>query len=152
MTQEKESRLGRPSKYTPEIADRILSELRLGASLKRICEAEDMPSEVSVRTWAVEDREGFSARYAQARQDGYQWLADEILAISDDSSNDEIVGRDGEIKCNAEFVARSRLRVDTRKWILAKMLPKVFGEKTVVAGDADAPVRIVAATTVDQAL
>ena len=61
-------------------------------------------------------------------------LADELVEISDDSTNDTIVTEDGKVVTNQEVVARSRLRVDTRKWMLAKMLPKVYGEKLELAG------------------
>lgn len=56
-------------------------------------------------------------------------MADEIIEISDDSSGDVIVDDEGNTRTDAERVARSRLRVDTRKWMLSKMLPKIYGDK-----------------------
>jgi hypothetical protein len=60
-------------------------------------------------------------------------MADELLDIADDSTNDYMdrVGKDGEVTrvLDQEAMARSRLRLDTRKWMLSKMLPKVFGDK-----------------------
>jgi len=38
-----------------------------------------------------------------------------------------------------EHIQRARLRVDTRKWILSKMLPKVYGDKFQVGGDGGEP-------------
>jgi len=35
-------------------------------------------------------------------------------------------------------VARDRLRCETRKWMLSKALPKVYGDKLAIGGDADA--------------
>lgn len=135
--------VGRPSVYTPEIAERICASLEAGRSLNRICKAEDMPAESTVRLWDKEDREGFSAKYARSREVGYLRLADELLDIADEGTNDWMASNDPEnpgYRLNGEHIARSRLRVDTRKWMLAKMLPKVFGEKLTHAGDADNPV------------
>ena len=55
-------------------------------------------------------------------------MADETLEISDDGTNDWMKDNEG-YKVNGEHVARSRLRVDTRKWLLSKALPKIFGDK-----------------------
>lgn len=135
--------VGRPSLYTPEIAERICAELASGKSLRQVCRADDMPAESTVRLWDDEDREGFSAHYARAREKGYLGLAEDLLEIADDGRNDWMANADPEnpgYRLNGEHVARSRLRVDTRKWMLAKMLPKVFGEKLTHAGDADNPV------------
>jgi hypothetical protein len=68
----------------------------------------------------------------RAREIGYLRLADELLDISDDATNDYMIrknGDDDEEVVNHDHIARSRLRVDTRKWLLSKMLPKVFGDK-----------------------
>jgi len=52
-----------------------------------------------------------------------------LLDIADDGSQDAIELPDGTIVKNREFTERSRLRVDTRKWVLSKVLPKVYGDK-----------------------
>lgn len=114
--------------YSQEVADAICARLAQGESLNAICKDDGMPDESTVRMWALDDYRGFAPNYARAREIGYQKMADEIIAISDDSSNDVIQTEQGE-RPNAEFVARSRLRVDSRKWMLSKMLPKVFGDK-----------------------
>ena len=105
---------GRPSLYSTEVAVSILHRLAAGETLKAICRDKDLPAESTVRLWAIEDRAGFSARYAKARMVGYLGLADEVVEISDAKWEDP---------------ACRRVRVDTRKWMLAKMLPKVFGDK-----------------------
>ena len=38
-----------------------------------------------------------------------------------------------------DMVDRSKLMIDTRKWLLSKLLPKKYGDRTVLAGDPDAP-------------
>lgn len=116
---------------TAELADKILSELETGRSLRDVCRDEGMPSEAMVRRWAREDAE-FGAQYARAREIGYHAMADELLEISDDGQNDwmERNGEDSDgWQVNGEHLQRSRLRVDTRKWLLSKALPKIYGDK-----------------------
>src|SRR5690606_7206910 len=124
---------GRPSLYTEELAEKICARLADGESLNSICKDDGMPSERTVRTWALDKNHPFSPKYAQAREIGYLKMADELLDIADDGTNDWMVreredGSSTEL-VNHEHIQRSKLRVDTRKWLLSKMLPKVFGDK-----------------------
>lgn len=137
---------GRPTDYTVELAAMICTELATGRSLRDVCSGDDMPAESTVRLWAVEDRDGFSAQYMKAREIGYQSMADELLEIADDGRNDWMERRgeeDAGWQANGEHIQRSRLRVDTRKWMLSKVLPKVYGEKVTLGGDPDNPVSVV---------
>ena len=59
---------GRPSVYTPQLADEICERLAAGESLRAICADPHMPDKHRVREWALDDRDGFSPRYARARQ------------------------------------------------------------------------------------
>ena len=121
-----------PVIYSDEVADHICRELAKGRTLKDVCRGDGMPDESSVRQWVV-DREGFAPRYAQAREAGVHAMADEIVEIAEDGSNDWMEGKHGP-QLNAEHVQRSRLRVDTRKWLMAKALPKVYGDKLELSG------------------
>lgn len=133
---------GRPSKFTQKIADEICERLASGESLRAICEDEHMPVESAVRKWALDDYQGFYAQYAKARQAQALRWADEIMEISDDGTNDYMETKEGNEVVNHEHIARSRLRVDTRKWLLSKLLPKQFGDKMTLGGDAENPVII----------
>lgn len=133
MSETTEVKRGRPTNYTSEVAEKICAALAKGRTLRDVCRDDDMPCESTVRLWALKDRDGFYAQYAQAREVGYHAMADETLEISDDGRNDwiERLGDDGQrtYVLNGEHVQRSRLRVDTRKWLLSKALPKIYGEK-----------------------
>lgn len=124
--------LGRPSVFSQDIADQICERLAGGESLRAICRDEGMPSEMSVRRWARDDVHGFASQYATARDLGAECLADEILEIADDASSDFTAGENGPA-VDHEHIARSRLRVDTRKWLLSKVLPKRYGDRLDVA-------------------
>lgn len=103
------SERGRPTEYTPEIADEVCRRMAGGESLRGICRDDHIPSPSTVRQWAIDDREGFSARYAHARRQQLEYWGDELKDIADDENGD---------------VQRDRLRVDTRKWLLARLHPE----------------------------
>ena len=44
------------------------------------------------------------------------------------------------------------LRMDGRKWLAAKYLPKVYGERQILAGDAENPIEVKANTEIFDAL
>jgi len=111
----------------------ICAELSAGASLRSACKTVGDVSPQSVLRWVEADK-AFSEQYAQARARGYALLADQIIDISDDSEGDTFIDDNGIVRTDAERVARSKLRVESRKWMLSKMLPKVYGDKTVLEG------------------
>jgi len=88
-----------------------------------------MPAPSTVRSWALDDREGFAALYSRARELQMYGIADEILEIADDGSKDIRVTPEGRETVDYEIVQRSKLKVDSRKWLLSKLLPKVYGDK-----------------------
>ena len=104
---------GRPSLFSEELASRICGRLSAGETLRAICRDDGMPDHSTVLSW-VASNEDFSNQYARARETGYALMADELTEIADDKSGDP---------------ARDRLRVDTRKWLLSKALPKIYGDK-----------------------
>lgn len=127
---------GRTSAYTDELAEEICARLADGETLRSICRDDHMPDERRVRSWALDLDHPFSPQYRIAREIGYMQMADDLLDISDDGSNDWMVreGKDGEgtaYSVNGEHISRSKLRVDTRKWLLSKALPKIYGDKIV---------------------
>ena len=132
------------SKYTDEVTDQICRRLAEGESLRSICRDEHMPAASTVLAWAKDTDSLFAEQYARAREVGYHALADEILDIADDGTNDfvERKNKDGStsVVFDAEQVQRSKLRVDARKWLLSKMLPKQYGDKVAVGGDGESPI------------
>jgi hypothetical protein len=134
-------KVGRPSKYTEELALEICKRISAGESVKKICKDESMPSPETIYTWLLEpDKKIFSDQYARARATQAEIMFDEILEISDDSTNDWETRQFGKEKVkveNREATGRSRLRVDTRKWYLSKVLPKKFGEKLDLTSGGD---------------
>lgn len=80
--------------------------------------------------WTIGDEA--ERRYARAKERQADYIAANMLEIADDASNDFMTIVKGDIeyqKENKEVTNRSRLRIDTRKWLLSKLLPKKYGDK-----------------------
>lgn len=122
-------------KLTPELSDKICLELSEGKSLVQICAQDGVPSRATVLLWVVKGERGdeeykqFSDSYARAREAQAHALIDEVLEIADDKSGDVRKNKDGEDTLDAEFVARSRVKIDTRFKVAARMHHKKFGDK-----------------------
>lgn len=120
---------GRPPVYTAELAAEICARIAAGESLRKICETPGIPAASTVHLWVIDNTNGFAEQYTRARlAQAIRW-AEEIKEIADDGSNDTYVDADGNTRTDHDVINRSRLRVDTRKWLLSKVLPKVYGEK-----------------------
>lgn len=128
-------KIGRPTKYTQELADAICAQLSLGYSIRTVCHGEDMPSVQTIFTWFRKHPE-FLEQYTRAKQEAADAMAEDVLDIADDATNDYmmVTGKDGHeaYQLNGEHIQRSRLRVETRKWLMAKMKPKKYGDKQEV--------------------
>ena len=127
--------MGRPSSFTQETADEICERLAGGESLTAICKDEKIPSFRTVFTWLA-DRPDFLQQYARARETQAERMAEEILSIADDSSSDVATrynekGDPYEVT-DHDHINRCRLRVDSRKWLLSKMIPKKYGDATLL--------------------
>lgn len=100
--------------------------------------------------WLDGSRPEFSEQYARAREAQADKLAEEALQISDDGRSDTYVDGDGNVKTDTEVIQRSKLRVDTRKWLASKMAPKKYGDKVAIGGADDlGPVQTVAKEMTD---
>lgn len=125
---------GRPTDYNEAIAKEICDIVATTPKgLKKLCaENPHWPAYSTIWLWKRTHPQ-FSNLYMQAKADQVEPLIDEILDISDDSENDTITrttksGEEYEA-CNTEWLNRSRLRIDTRKWIACKLAPKIYGDK-----------------------
>lgn len=120
-------KVGRPSDYSQELVEIICTRIADGESLRAICRDEGIPAKGTVFRWIAQIKE-FKDQYEAAMAQRSEAMFEEILEIADDTSRDTIDTDTGE-KANAEWISRSRLRVDARKWMLSKMVPKKYGEK-----------------------
>lgn len=122
---------GRPSSYTQEIADAICEQLMEGISLREICRQNDMPGLTTVHMWLLK-HDAFREQYARAREVQADTHVDEMIDIADNARNDWMIrngGDDAGWRENGDSANRAKLRIDTRKWISARMAPKKYGER-----------------------
>ena len=131
MTEDAPKPVGRPSDYNDAVAAEICSRIAGNEKVSDICLDDHMPAPSTVYLWLSKHKD-FSEQYAQAQADRTHGMAEEILDISDDGQNDWMEKHHGDDVAwvtNGEALQRSRLRVDTRKWLMSKMLPKKYGDK-----------------------
>ena len=138
---------GRPTTYNAETATTLCGYLAEGQSLRTACKNEGMPNPSTVFMWMRASAE-FSKQYEQAKQEAADAMAEELLDIADDGSNDWMEKHDenGEVagyKVNGEHIQRSRLRTDVRKFLMAKMKPKKYGDAIAFTAPAGVPMFVV---------
>lgn len=114
--------------YDEAIATRICEEISAGRSLRSICTDDGVPDKATVFRWLAANEE-FRDQYARAREAQADAMLEDILEIADDGINDTFEDEAGIVKTNHDVIARSRLRVDTRKWAMSKLAPKKYGDK-----------------------
>ena len=69
--------------------------------------------------------------YARAKEEQLQILADEIIPVADTPQMGEIItvkGEDREVKM-CDMLEHRKLRIESRKWLLAKLAPKKYGDR-----------------------
>jgi len=123
---------GAPTIFDKEKADYICEQLATShKSLRSICKEEGMPSVRTVLYWLTkgDDPESdpiykeFLRQYACARENQADFLAEEIIEISEHTEEDHTAFTGGNV------VNRDKLRIDARKWVAAKLKPKKYGDR-----------------------
>jgi hypothetical protein len=111
---------GRPSTYTPELADSVLEHVSAGGSIRSWSRKRGRPSRTAVLRWALKD-EDFSDRLWEAKRLG-------MLAHADDLPDEarKAVGKD------MAGVTAQKLICDVIKWELSKLHPERFGDHVQV--------------------
>lgn len=137
---------GQPKYDRQAVSEYICEQLKLGRSVESISKEPGMPTWGAFLEWVRSDPK-IAEDYARAREIGYSLLADEIIALSDkthewvmvqelDSDGRAVLDEQGQPRLrkvlaplSADMIAHKRVQIDTRKWMLSKMLPKVYGDK-----------------------
>jgi hypothetical protein len=122
---------GRPSTYTPQLAEAICTRIALGETLVSVCKDETMPDRATVYRWVVSN-EAFCDMYAKAREQcADSWFEKAVCAADEARAGDK------------EGVPGSRLYVDTLKWAAAKLRPRTYSDKLQVENSGDQTIRVV---------
>ena len=135
--------MGRPSDFTQDTANQICNRLAGGESLRSITEDPTMPSRQTIYSWMTA-RPAFLDQYVRAREEQAESMADEIVAIADETPETApVFDKDGNqlaIKLDSSYIQWQKNRIDARKWTAAKLRPKKYGDRIVHAGDDENPV------------
>lgn len=109
---------------TNETFHRICQQVASGKSLRSALKGKGMPGMHKFYDY-VEGEPARAEQYARARQRGMELHIDGIIDLADSATPD-----------NAHAV---RIRVDTRKWIASKLLPRVYGDRQQLDISVDLP-------------
>jgi len=126
------------TEYTIEKAAEICARMLLRdeegrlMSLRKICQADDMPSESTVYLWIARNP-AFSEMYARAKEERAHMAAEDIIEIADTEGDPN----------------KARVRIDARKWYASKLNAKHYGEKQEVDLNAKLQVTEIKRTIVD---
>jgi hypothetical protein len=141
----KGKKMGRPTVFTRQVADIICIRISEGESLKSITLDEEMPDRATVYRWLAADP-AFCDMYTRAREDQADTLADEIMAIADETPDlNPILDKHGaliEIQLHSAYLQWQKQRIDARKWTAMKLKPKKYGDRQILAGDSEAPLEV----------
>jgi hypothetical protein len=124
---------------TVEQFNKVIELIQEGDSLRKACKKLNYSS-TSTFFKFIEGNDLLIEQYTRAREERAEKIFEEILDIADHTANDTITKRFGETEVeveNHEWVNRSKLRIDARKWMLGKMQPKKYGDKLDLTSDGE---------------
>lgn len=122
------AKVGAPTDYNQDIANKICKYLSAGMLLKEVCAMDGFPERTTVWDWRRRHPE-FANLYAQALEDQQQCFADEIRFRARDESRDYYTDSKGERRSDNTAVQRDKLIIDTDKWLMARLASKMYGDK-----------------------
>jgi hypothetical protein len=118
-----------------------------GETLQSICRDDHMPHAHTVRTWVIRGDPEFLELYTRARQaQAWKWSED-IIEISDDISKDYCQDETGNWRPDHDHINRAKLRVESRRWFVSRVLPRIFGDNVSHehTGQGGGPIQLAAA-------
>ena len=148
------TKIGRPRAYTEVRALAVLKLVAEAKSLRTIAATPGMPPLQAMLRWmdpgAATFVPSFRERYMRAKEVAADVLADECIKIADDAALDtrtRLNRKTGKeyAQTDLDHIQRSRLMVDTRKWVASKLAPQKYGERlqTELTGPGGGPIQTV---------
>lgn len=139
-------KMGRPSKYSPELAKEICERLANGEPLRKICRDDHMPVWSVIYDWMAKDDRlgssgvGLSEAIARAREVGQDAIAEQIWL--DMHQEPERILSEGGNRIDSGYVQLLKARADIGLKLLAKWNPKRYGDRVELTGDKNNPLQI----------
>lgn len=133
------------ARIVAEVCERVIG----GESVASVFRSPSpgFPSIITFWRWIHADAD-LEAEYLKSTGARAEKYADEIVEIADSAASplldaEGVPYRDGNgnviLVSDRTATEHAKLRIDARKWNAARMLPKRFGDRTVLAGDPDNP-------------
>ena len=123
-----------PDTWNQEAIDDVLERVSQGATLKSCCRGPDARiPEVTFRRWLLKNVNGLWDLYARARELQLESWADELKELADICREGvrTTVRPDGGVETvTGDMIERAKLQIDTRKWLMSKIAPKKYGDRT----------------------
>lgn len=115
--------------FTEEIAQEICAAIATSSfGIRKLAKQhKDWPSVAQIFKW-LHNYPLFKEQYTRAKQSQIESFIDDVIDIADDSTNDWMVNEKGTVVANHDHINRARLRIDTRKWLAAKLCPRLYGD------------------------
>lgn len=127
--EKKKKKLGRPSGYTKEMADKICNMVAQGSNINKISVLEGMPDYGTIYFWLNKHPEFFNG-YMRARETRADWRADKVDEVMQDM-------RDGIIDYN-----QAKVQLEAIKWQAGNEAPQKYGNAMTLRGDKANPIEL----------
>ena len=122
---------GRPSEpISRDIIDGLLRWIADGKTLREWCRQPGNPHFTTVYDW-INANENLILRFARAREDGFEAIAEECRHLADIQPQDQVE------------VQWRRLQIDTRLKLLAKWSPNKYGDRVGVDHGGSVTINVV---------
>jgi hypothetical protein len=126
-----------------ELFKTIFELIENGNSLRKALIEVKLSSKTFYEWLDLEENKDKVKQYARATELRAEALLDEAFDIVDSTEADVYKDDDGNVKIDGNTVQRARLQYDARKWLVSKLNPKKYGDRTIHSGDEDMPIAIV---------
>jgi hypothetical protein len=150
-------KIGRPSKFTQALADKICERVASGESLRKVCATPGYPHMSNVLRWlAEEEKAAFREQYTRAREAQADAMAEDLMELHEKAWVPVLVGGKplmvkGEplMTVDKASVAAVRLEAENKKWLMGKLKPKKYGDKVALTGDGGGPIQAQTVTRIE---
>ena len=119
-------------KYTEKLGTNICAQVAEGKGIREIFRGLDL----NRKTWYdwLKRYEDLRKLYEISLKERAEVLGEETLDIADENP-EYVVDYKGGRRVDTGWVQRQRLRVDTRKWMAAKLKPSKYGDSSMIKAE-----------------
>lgn len=105
--------MSRPLRLTAKLGETLCRRIAEGETVTALCAEADMPTRRRLQSWLAADT-AFAAAFRAARREQLETWAEQILALADSLEAEE----------SREALARTKLRIEVRQWLIARLAPR----------------------------